>query len=98
MPQNINCPNGCPPSSTGIGTAANTVVWIYTEGNGSITDVSGLPDPPFSNGRTVGQTYKVDYAGENSQHLSWSYTLTSDPACPDKELVDPVLTNGPGNQ
>ena len=102
MSQSINCPKGCPPATKGIGTNGKVVVWIYTQGNGSITNVTGLPDPPFSGGRQNGATYQVDYAGTSSTPESWTYKLTSSPACPtsatEGEIVeeDPQLTNDPG--
>ncbi len=98
---NINCPNGCPPASRGIGTNAGIVIWIFTEGEGNITNVTGLPPSLFSNGRQVDQTYQFDYAGGTSPEPPppWPYKLESDPPCPRSDALgeeEPQLTNGPG--
>lgn len=101
MPERkIPCPDGCPPGRARIGPLARTVRWEFTpQGNGVILDVTGLPDPPFSNGRRDGDDYLIDYAGDTDPPVVvWPYQLTSDPACPAKgkqEEPDPELTNEP---
>ncbi len=92
--QIIPCPKGCAPERLNLGTAPKTLRWRFTGGNGSINEVQGLPDPPFSGGHNDGDDYVVDYAGNTPGDLTWSYAVRSTPSCPNK--AQPQIGTGPG--
>ena len=92
----IPCPQGCGRRETRIGRNQATLKFKYVPaGQGKITGITGLDDPPFSNKRFVDPDFLVDYAGTGSAPESWSYRPVSDPEC--KKLADeePQLTNEP---